>query len=461
MNKKKLYRTISAVMLLLSTGTMTVYAETNGITYRYIDGSSYTYNSQGILTITNEQDNSQSVVIDTNDIYANAEAIEEIQKKLIGLGGGNLGYDNTSNTYYIDIDGDRTLNESVDVLIGAVGTAARSMVLEGYTFSSQEAGVNKQGEMVDVLSHNNVLTAGVYTPSGSDSDLLDGSISLSEGGATLSTGATNFNVGIGESVTLPTGYYGEDTVINNGVKDNGNVLVSLSKETLTASLGAGYYQSITVDTEQAYIDGFIEGKAQTTTKNVYNTVVVSTGSNGTFADGSKADKTFKGPAYTGLDLNIIPNVGYMFDRWDVSVDKTNIKMTALYKKQELQTKVYNGYISGEQNFGDMKLTEISFDLVSNVEEFVYSSNDYKVAKIDMIYDVYVNDQLYKSIAIKSTGKIDEIRNPKSGNYINLVISKTSASGKLTFDTPTGNVKVVCRQANYAGAITADMTVKGY
>ena len=257
MKKKRLYRTIPAIILMLSMGAITTYAETTGTTYRYIDGSSYTYNSQGILTITNEQDNSQSVVIDTNDIYANTAAIEDIQKKLTGLGGGNLGYDNTSNTYYIDIDGDGSLNEDSDVLIGAVGSATTDMVLEGYTFSSQEAGVNKSGTMVDVLSHNNVLTAGVYTPSGSDSDLTDGSISLTEGGSTLSEGATDLSVGVGESVTLPSGYYSSDVTVGNGVVNRGTISAVLTSNNNSITLPAGYYNKSTISTNVSNVGGTV------------------------------------------------------------------------------------------------------------------------------------------------------------------------------------------------------------
>ena len=306
MNKKRLYRTIPAIILMLSVGAITTYAETTATTYRYIDGSSYTYSSQGILTITNEQDNSQSVVIDTNDIYANAAAIEDIQKKLTGLGGGNLGYDNTSNTYYIDIDGDGSLNEDSDVLIGAVGSATTDMVLEGYTFSSQEAGVNKSGTMTDVLSHNNVLTAGVYTPSGSDSVLADGSISLAEGGSTLSAGATDLSVGVGESVTLPSGYYSSDVTVGNGVVNRGTVNAILTSSDNTIKLPAGYYEESIITTNIKSLSGTITythhqcsntQSGQTYTNTTTNASGAAAVNELTVDNGKVASKT-KGGCYT-------------------------------------------------------------------------------------------------------------------------------------------------------------------
>ncbi len=223
--KKDLIRTISVAALVFTTGVATVYADdsttdtttTSDITYTYIDGTTYTYNSQGILTITNASDSSQSVVIDTNDIYANEEALEELQSKLTGLGGGSLKYDTTKKVYYIDVDGNGVLDENTDTLIGAVGDATADKVLKGSTFSSAAAGVNVEG----TIEIPTTATGNTYSDGGND--YLTGTSTLTEDGTSITLNANsdtgyNLNVGAGESVKLSSGYYAYDVTVNNGVK---------------------------------------------------------------------------------------------------------------------------------------------------------------------------------------------------------------------------------------------------
>ena len=479
MNKKRLYRAIPAAILLLSVGALTTYAETNGTTYRYIDGSSYAYNSQGILTITNEEDSSQCVVIDTNDIYANAAAIEEIRNKLAGLGSGSLSYDNASNTYYIDIDGDNVLNEDIDVLIGAVGTATRDVVLEGYTFSSQEAGVNKQGTMIDVLNHNNVLTAGVYTPSGSESALADGSISLSESGATLSAGSTDLSVGIGESVTLPSGYYSSDVTVGNGVVNKGAVTLNFTKAVQSAILDSGYYNGISVDVKGLYDIGYMEGVQNAETKVVYSTIRIDPGEHGKFTSDDTAEaKIFEGPSYTGFTMDVTPSGAYKLTGWDTSMgDDGIISMTAHWIEDEIVSSTIYSFRSGSYYFGKDYVTSIILNAYNSLtistsdgKGGTFTNNENQVTNssrsvtASASYDLYVGDEYWKTISCSDTytgyGTKTEVTTIwDSGNKLYSYAYGWSASAQttVTFDEPVRYLTIVAKDVNKS----ADVVVERY
>lgn len=305
---------------------------------------------------------------------------------------------------------------------------------------------------VESLATPSSVTAAPYTE-GANTNL---GVDLSKG--KTQTEYKNINdLGVGEQITFPAGYYSADTTINNGVKNNGSLTVNFTKALQRKTLSAGYYDKVTLNTKQIYLDGYADGKAQTITQNVYNNVTVNPGSNGRFSDGYTASKTFIGPAYNGLDMNVIPNEGYIFDGWTVSTAGTSITMTAKYKQAVLSTQEYPLFCAGSIDLSDTKVTELNFSAKSVNNYYAYASTPIP-AMLNITYRIYVDGNLYQTVTLSSTGKIDVYDPNDSWGWTE---SSTSASQSVKFPKSTSGVTVECTNTSGTGNINATMTVKGY
>ena len=305
---------------------------------------------------------------------------------------------------------------------------------------------------VDSLASPSSVTAAPYTE-GKNTNL---GVDLSKGKIDTKYKDNN-TLGVGEQITFPAGYYSTDTTISNGVKNNGSLTVNFTKALQRKTLSAGYYNEVILNTKQAYLDGYAEGKTYTTTQNVYNNVTVNPGNNGRFADGSTSSKTFIGPEYKGLDMNVIADEGYIFDGWTVSTSGTNIVMTANNKKAILTTKEYKQFCSGNIDLSDTRVTELNFDTKSVNNYYTYESEPVP-ASLDITYKIYVDGNLYKTVNLASTGKIDVYHKDAAWRWME---SSTSANQTIQFPKSTSCVVVECTNTSGAGNISATMTVKGY
>ncbi|MCR5776138.1 MAG: hypothetical protein K6G84_01825 [Lachnospiraceae bacterium] len=316
---------------------------------------------------------------------------------------------------------------------------------------------------INTLSSPSKLAAKKYNSGNNDTT----GVSYSNSGSAVIDYSDKINIGAGESVVLPSGYYSSDTTVNNGVKNNGSVVVNFTKASQTANLGAGYYDSIVLNTEPLYLEAYAEGKAQTSYKNVYSTVTINPGLSGKFADGTTATKTFNGPDYKGLDMNIVPNAGYVFDKWEISFSGQKVIMTAKYKDAVLSKVLYDSFENGDITLKDTKVVTLRFNVTNSYDimKVRTDSRSYGEAYVDSVYEIYVGDELYKTITLSNKGTLNVdyddgiyTKNEPCDRYY----SSTSASEVVTFEKPTGNVRVVCKKANYGfGNHTNNMIVEGY
>ena len=201
-----------------------------------------------------------TILIDTDDIEQNAEAIQALNGQLGGLsfkygtekdvGNG----EDTTKGYYWSQDENGNW-----VKIGAVGNAIESEVLAGRKFSSEKG--------VDIIGTMPAPTrAEVGTRENPSSSLSVGSTSVALNNSTDTTQAHDDNVshidlGVGEQITIPHGYYNKDIVITNGVSNKGSLDFNPA-DNETIMLSEGYYESGTLSTESAYNAGYAEGYAQ-------------------------------------------------------------------------------------------------------------------------------------------------------------------------------------------------------
>lgn len=194
-----------------------------------------------------------SIVVDTDDIEANAQAIAGLQGQLGGLSfrfatekDVNGSGDDTKGYYWSKDPSDPTGEKWVKV--GAVGSAISSDVLDGKKFSS-EAGVDIEGTMPNPTS-------------ASISAVTNPSTNLTAGGSTVtinnnantaddhSSNVSQINLGIGEQITIPHGYYNKDIVITNGVSNRGSTPTCILTENVKSqTFPAGYYDTFTVFAE--------------------------------------------------------------------------------------------------------------------------------------------------------------------------------------------------------------------
>ena len=201
-----------------------------------------------------------TILIDTDDIEQNAKAIQALNGQLGGLsfkygtekdvGNG----EDTTKGYYWSQDENGNW-----VKIGAVGNAKESDVLTGKKFSS-EGGVDLDGTM-PVPTYAEVSKR---TNPTSNLSVGDTSVTLNNSEDTTeehNDSVSHIDLGIGEQITIPHGYYNKDIVISNGVSNRGSastvVLTSTTNEVFFAS---GYYDEFKVSTNIKNIDGVISYK---------------------------------------------------------------------------------------------------------------------------------------------------------------------------------------------------------
>ena len=195
-----------------------------------------------------------SILIDTDDIEANAQAIARLQGQLGGLSfkyatekdATGTGDDNKS--YYWSLDPDDPTGEKW-VKVGAVGSAVSSDVLVGKKFSS-EAGVDIEGSMPNPTSANISATTNPTTnlSVGSETVTINNGIDTMEA---HDTDVTQINLGVGEQITIPHGYYNKDIVISNGVSNKGSLT--------STSTDNGYYIDIASGLQESYKNGYDKG----------------------------------------------------------------------------------------------------------------------------------------------------------------------------------------------------------
>lgn len=236
---KKCVALLSSTILL--SATMVVAAEPRLI----ISKGQYAVNAEN-----------SSVLVDTNDIEANAEAIAGLKQQLGGLSfkygtEKDVGVSNNDDKgYYWSQDENGNY-----VKIGAVGNALPSDVLVGKKFSS-ESGVDINGTMP---LPNSAVVAKAVNPSTNLSAGTSATINnSSDTSEAHNTGTSHINLGIGEQITIPHGYYNKDIVIANGVSNKGVLSFSPSNKS-TATVQAGYYTGGTLTSDGAYNTGYSQG----------------------------------------------------------------------------------------------------------------------------------------------------------------------------------------------------------
>lgn len=205
--------------------------------------------SNGRYSVTPENG---SILIDTDDIETNAQAIARLQGQLGGLSfkyateKDVTGTGDDNKGYYWSLDPDDPTGEKW-VKVGAVGSAVSSDVLVGKKFSS-EAGVDIEGSMPNPTSANISTTANPTTnlSAGSETVTINNGIDTTEA---HDTDVTQINLGVGEQITIPHGYYNKDIVITNGDANRGSSPVYLTAANKSVTLPAGYYDSFTVTTD--------------------------------------------------------------------------------------------------------------------------------------------------------------------------------------------------------------------
>ena len=219
-----------------------------------INGTSYStlVNSKGIVTYDNPS--GTDITIDASDIQENRTAIANLNsnvnalvKQTAGLN-GNLIYKDGS--YYIDTDGDANTTDD-QTPIGAVGDATVDMVLKGHTFSSASAGVKALGTM----EIPTLLTLGTCT--GDSNDGISDNVTIGNAyGQT--TDNDEIDLGIGDSITIPAGYYDKPLTINNSVINRGSLNTVLTSTNKNLSLSPGYYNSSSISTDISNLPGTID-----------------------------------------------------------------------------------------------------------------------------------------------------------------------------------------------------------
>lgn len=260
-----------------------------------------------------------------------------------------------------------------------------------------------------------------------------------------------------------TAYNGGEELVGT-MPEHGRVTVNFTKAALRQTLAAGHYQQITIDTNQAYLDGYAEGKTYTTTQNSYNTIIVSPGE-GTFADGTTAAKTFTGPNYTGLTMDVTPPDSHIFDRWNISVSGTSINMTAAYKKMVLRNQSYPKYHAGELILNTIKTTKLTFKAWS-ADIHLGGPNEW--AYVNAVYDIYVDGELYQTLTVSTNVTWTDWHPWDDSRTYGYNASTAEGSKTLVFPKPS-NVTIMCKSFSARGGATwnnmygygCDLTVEGY
>ena len=135
-----------------------------------------------------------------------------------------------------------------------------------------EINIDDLVEYDDTLEGISSLTASYY--SSGNNDTLGVGITSSSGSkdvALSTTGASDLNLGINESITLPSGYYANPITIKNGVANRGSTLKALALAYLAdnnTEIRDGIYLDYKDAIDSAYAKGVTDGKTGSETKEV-------------------------------------------------------------------------------------------------------------------------------------------------------------------------------------------------
>lgn len=201
-------------------------------------GNTRLIHSQGQYTLNSTEG---PIIIDTDDIEDNAEAIAALQGQLGGLSfrygtEKDMGIsDNEDKSYYWSKD-----TSGNWVKVGAVGSAVATDVLTGKKFSS-EAGVDIPGSMPNPTSANVTYYNGGDNESSGATSTTPKVVTISNDTDTTASHTDNvsqINLGVNEQITIPHGYYNKDIVIKNGVANRGSLRADNTE--------VGYYDDIDI-----------------------------------------------------------------------------------------------------------------------------------------------------------------------------------------------------------------------
>lgn len=265
--------------------------------------------------------------------------------------------------------------------------------------------------------------------------------------------ADTVNLGINQKITMPAGYYNENTIINNQVKDKGSVKVSFTKAIQSVTLDSGYYDGLSFDTTDLYMAGYKDGKEQNAqTQTTYDKITICPGEYGLFtSDSSSAEKTFTGPSYDGITTDITPKEGYYSTGWTTDMADGAIKLTQTYaKKQEASTETIN-LTSGSYytDKTDAKTIEIAATGIMS-HRSIGNKNAYAVENINISgkYEIWQGNVLLDTITLLNTDRTypADAQCIDSNNNINVLYTwygTVSDTKSVSYKSPVSGITVKC------------------
>ncbi|WP_026653384.1 hypothetical protein [Butyrivibrio proteoclasticus] len=154
-----------------------------------------------------------------------------------------------------------SLNQQISVLSSSFDTLTdttsqyKSDIISGLNSNVYaKANIPADASFTDLINYINNIPAPTTAVgnfyNGGDNSGLGVGISSSNPTADVNVdGVTTINIGVNESITLPSGYYPNDITIQNNVANRGSNNVLLSTNSNSATLPAGYYDEFTVSTD--------------------------------------------------------------------------------------------------------------------------------------------------------------------------------------------------------------------
>ena len=245
-------------------------------------GKDITFSSQSGVDITGGMENyagNKELLVTSEATLSNIGSTKYLSLEVPFTGyytasGNALGADTTKLNYALSKLGDA---ETANVLDGKYFTSSAGIRTEGSMANHSEDVTNKNSNTgylpkngANYLSvtvpytgyytdATKLITGVKYNPTGRVSQMPNKqTIDQNIGNANPNLASSVLKLGMNQSLTIPAGYYSNDIVINNGVKDNGELNWNPSKpETFTID---GFYSSGTISTENAYNTGYNNGR---------------------------------------------------------------------------------------------------------------------------------------------------------------------------------------------------------
>lgn len=154
------------------------------------------------------------------------------------------------------------LNSNYDELISQT-LSYKSQIIKGLNSNIYaKSNVSEDASFTELIDCINNIPApttavGKYYTAGDNSGLGVG-IEPSNPTADVDVdGITTINIGVNESITLPSGYYPNDITIQNNVVNRGSFTTLLTSEQNAVNLPAGYYNGLSISTDLTKINGKI------------------------------------------------------------------------------------------------------------------------------------------------------------------------------------------------------------